>query len=814
LTVNETRTGLAIQRLLPVENATTSPYTAGHPGGESNVSEARSRRDLALADASAPGVRSTFGRLRSAARLDYGRLIPMKLFASLSLALLAAAVVPATAGAQQNLTPQGPPQGSSQDAVPGELIVQFDSGVSASSRGSMRRAADVTVVEAMYRAGQQLLKVEPGQTVDAAIRELERNPRVEYAQKNLIYRATAVPNDAAFGQLWGLRNLGQPVKGIPGTSGLPGADIDATLAWDRAIGSRNIVVAVADTGVAYDHPDLAANIWANTDEVGGDGDDDDSNGFDDDIRGWDFIDDDNDPRDLNNHGSHVAGTIGAVGNNGIGVAGVNWAVSIMPVRVLNANGGGTSQSVADGFNYAGANGARIVNASLGGGGADDPAERDAMNAHPNTLYVVAAGNGGIDGVGDNNDFVPQVPCNINVPNLICIAATTQSDGRASFSNFGASSVDMGAPGTNILSTVPSYAFQDNLEANLNNWVADAPWGRTNTASGTGSFSVTDSPAGDYAPSTNASLQTANAIPVTGSGCRISYDLRLETEPVQGGFVFDGLIIETSLNGTTWSFADGWAGDTGGEFFSLSTPLTAGSPRFVRFRFISDSDATVFDGVYLDNIKFGCVDTTYDGTEFGFLDGTSMATPQVAGAAGLALALKPTATMAELRDAVLASGDPIAALNGITVTGRRLNVSALLNRLVPPAPPGGGGGGGGTPGGGTPGGGTPGGGTGGGGGTATVPTLTDISVDRCRMTGRGRRTRLRCTLEDADALVSARLQLKKGRRTVARGTSRPSASDTLTLRLKRRLSRGRYTLTLTLRDAAGDTRRLTFRFRVR
>jgi thermitase len=749
------------------------------------------------------------------------------------LAVVLTVVAPTVATAQ-TLQRAQPSPGSVAADVPGELIVQFDSGVSAGARGSARRAADVDVLHAMVRSGQQLLQVQPGQTVDDAVHALERDPRVAYAQANHVYHASAVPNDPLFGQLWGQLNSGQTLRGVPGLAGIPGDDSDATVAWNRTVGSRGVVVAVTDTGVAYDHPDLAANLWVNPGEVPANGADDDRNGFADDVRGWDFCGSplgpsnpcagpqDNDPRDLNEHGTHVAGTIGAVGNNSRGVAGMSWQVSLMPVRVLNADGHGSSQSVADGFNYAGANGARVVNASLGGDpDPGDLAVNQAMMSHRNTLYVVAAGNGGEDGVGDDNDAFPQNPCALDAPNLVCVAATTQSDRLASFSNYGATTVDLGAPGTNILSTVPSSAFHDEFETGLGKWAA-TPWQLVSTASSGGAFSVTDSPGGTYAPNANTILQTAAKMPMSGEGCHVSYDLRLDSEPLQqqvGTLVLeDGLIVEFSRNGTTWIEADGWAGHTGGEFYSLSSQLPSGQDVFIRFRFVSDGDATVFDGAYLDNIRAGCLADNsvpaYDGSEYAFLDGTSMATPQVAGAAALALALKPGTTVSALKGALLSSGDPLPALAGKTVTGRRLNVASLLNSIdlpvtstptptptappvtstptpTPTAPP-------------TP---TP---------TAPPPprpkTLADVKVSRCKQSGSGKRRQLKCALRNATVVLSARLTLKKGRTTIAKGTLRPKGR-TLALKLKHKLRKGRYTLSLVLRDAAGHTRKIAFRFHV-
>jgi serine protease len=172
---------------------------------------------------------------------------------------------------------------------------------------------------------------------------LERNPEVLYAEPNWIYHTSATPNDPRFPDLWGLN---QPSD----------ADIDAPEAWDLQTGSGNVIVAVVDSGVAYDHPDIAPNRWLNDDPPGGG--DSDGNGFVDDTNGWDFVDNDNTPIDENGHGTHVAGTIGAQGNNGIGTTGVNWDVSLMAVRAADAWGQITDARIADAFSYACKNGAR------------------------------------------------------------------------------------------------------------------------------------------------------------------------------------------------------------------------------------------------------------------------------------------------------------------------------------------------------------------------------------------------------------------------------------------------------------------------
>jgi subtilisin family serine protease len=210
---------------------------------------------------------------------------------------------------------------------------------------------------------------------------------------------------------------------------------------------------VVDTGVNLLHPDLGGQLATNAGESGArretNGLDDDGNGLKDDWRGWDWVSGDNDPTDLNGHGSHVAGTI-AARSDAEGIAGVAPSARVMALRVLGTDGKGTSSAVASGFDYAGDLGIPVVNASLGSSGMSQ-AERDAISSHPNTLYVVAAGNGGSDGIGDDNDVTPSYPCAARMANIVCVGATDSRDRRAGYSNYGAVSVDLFAPGSSVYS---------------------------------------------------------------------------------------------------------------------------------------------------------------------------------------------------------------------------------------------------------------------------------------------------------------------------------------------------------------------------
>src|SRR3989442_2419098 len=292
--------------------------------------------------------------------------------------------------------------------------------------------------------------------------ELSARSDVEYAEPNYIVHTTAIPNDRRFGELWGLQNTGQIIQGFPG---IPGADISATAAWDISTGSRANVAAVIDTGIDYRHPDLAANVWsapvAFTVTIGGQ-----SITCPAGSHGFNAITNVCDPLDDNNHGSHVSGTIGAVGNNGTGVVGVNWTASIMGSKFINASGSGTTANAINAIEFAvqakaafaatsGAN-VRVLSNSWGGGAFSQALLDEINRANANDMLFVAAAGNAIS----NNDIIPHFPSSYNAPNVMAVAATDNTDSLAFFSNFGPASVHLGAPGLDVLSTTigGNYAY--------------------------------------------------------------------------------------------------------------------------------------------------------------------------------------------------------------------------------------------------------------------------------------------------------------------------------------------------------------------
>jgi len=357
---------------------------------------------------------------------------------------------------------------SSQSFVPGEIVVKLKESAAISSESTVYafdllqnsfNAGDLVAAEPFQTDGRmQLVKVKNEIGMQTAIGVLSANPNVEYAEPNYIYTAmldstTGVPNDPDIEKLWGIMNTGQADPS--GKVGNAGADINVVPLWRDGIrGSSDIKVAVIDTGVDWDHPDLVDNIWTNPSEIDGDGIDNDNNGFIDDIHGWNFAANTNSSDDDHSHGSHCSGTIGGKGDNGIGVSGVNWNVTIVPVKFLTASGSGSLQGAVESINYATKLGVDVMSNSWGGGGFSQALE-DAIKASRDAgiVFVAAAGNSKSD-----NDARPTYPAGYDVDNVIAVAATDNKDAIASFSNWGKSKVHVSAPGVNVWSTVKDGGY--------------------------------------------------------------------------------------------------------------------------------------------------------------------------------------------------------------------------------------------------------------------------------------------------------------------------------------------------------------------
>ncbi len=334
-------------------------------------------------------------------------------------------------------------QETSKNFADGELLVKFKKGVNSALVAENTEKFGANLLETLGDTNWVRVKLPQDLSVEQAIKEYLQSGEIESVQPNYYYHLQATPNDSQFGSLYGMTKISAPT------------------AWDLTTGNANTVVAVIDTGSKYTHEDLAANIWTNSGEINNNGVDDDGNGFVDDFYGYDFFYNDSNPLDENGHGTHVSGTIGAVGNNALGVVGVNWNVRIMTIKIYDNDGYGTTAAMLiNAYNYVrlmknrGIN-IRVTNNSYSGcdeACGYDQATKDALDAlgDAGVLNVFAAGND-----ARNIDFNQAFPASYTSPGIVTVASSNSTDDRSGFSNWGVTSVDIAAPGSGILSTVMS-----------------------------------------------------------------------------------------------------------------------------------------------------------------------------------------------------------------------------------------------------------------------------------------------------------------------------------------------------------------------
>jgi thermitase len=333
------------------------------------------------------------------------------------------------------------------EAVPGEYIVRLKSGVMTANKMGLSKSLGAFVKSTIPSQNIVVVKRPTFETTDSAVKSLAVNNLVDVVEPNYIYRMNKTPNDPMLGQLWGLKNIGQ--NDSDGSVGVAGMDIGAEQAWDIETGSDKMLVAIIDTGIDFNHPDLKDNLWTNEAEANGvAGVDDDNNGVIDDIHGYNAITDDGDAMDDQGHGSHCAGTIGARGDDGKGIVGVNWNTRLMAVKFLDSNGSGSLEDALKAIDYATKMGAKVMSNSWGGGGFSQTLfDAIKRSNEAGALFIAAAGND-----GSNNDSRPSYPASYDVPNLIAVAAVDNKGAKASFSNYGKRSVHLGAPGVNVYSS--------------------------------------------------------------------------------------------------------------------------------------------------------------------------------------------------------------------------------------------------------------------------------------------------------------------------------------------------------------------------
>ncbi len=597
---------------------------------------------------------------------------------------------------------------SSQPYVQGELLVQFKSQSIARARDQSLFRQSILRMNDLDQKGLSRVLLLNDQSVENALSVLRNDPTVEYAQPNYLYKITTTsPDDAKYSSQWGLKNIEQTMTSIGGqkspispTTGIRGNDIGAESAWDYITDCSSILVAILDTGVNYTHDDLINNLW------------DGGTNFP--KHGFNFVNGNTDSMDNHGHGTHVAGIIGAEGNNGSGIAGVCWQAQIMAVKVMDAVGNGTTSTITQGLNFAVQNGAKIINLSVGGQ-SFDPAFNSAIAnaAKKGAIVVAAAGNNGTD---NDDSSTPVYPCNYNQPNIICVAALDPNYSLTYFSNYGANTVTTAAPGLNIASPytgirnsyTPTYTGWStnvtylsgyefpNASSPTSNWAGSTTkFSTSNTyvsSSGTGtSISTLVNPTTydhthTYANGSDDHIFRAFSLTPTPDIAILNYSAIIDTEAGHDGFYVayrkgsgDPFI---SGSGTTIAGISGTTNNTLKDYsYDISPCIDISTDNCtVGFRLQSDTQNNNF-GVAVGNISINTL--IYRTNSYEFLSGTSMATPFVTGIAALVMAYNPNYTYKDVINSIKNGGVYTSSLSQKTISGRAAHAMGSLSYIAPP-----------------------------------------------------------------------------------------------------------------------------------
>lgn len=581
--------------------------------------------------------------------------------------------------------------------VDGEVIVKYkEANIDLSSKEGRTKALNFADVESLEQVGRlpedniSVLKILSDVTVEQKIDQLERNANIEYAQPNFQYTETAIAtNDTHKEKLWSFDNTGQTVNTI---SGIPDADVDMPEAWavnEGTNATNSIIVAVIDSGVAYNHPDLLSNMWDGTSCVS------DTNApLGNCNHGYDFGDNDKIPLPTySSHGTHIAGIIASVKNNSKGIIGVAPNAKIMALKSSL-----TTSDNLKAINFAKYNGAKVINASWAGSSFDQ-ALKDAIDSFPG-IFVTASGNDFL-----NNEITHKYPSDYDSANIISVTATDQNDALATFSNYGVTSVDVGAPGTNIYSAIANTTLLNQTFEGVvppavpSGWIVSGTstnvWGTYNIGGAWGKVLYSDLTI-PYANIASSSIMSPT-YDVSGSSASLDFWTRCDTEYSDSEWR-DYMVLEVSGDGSNFTQIERWdeasldmlneespATSTNSatyHFSGIAIPSSYRTANFkFRFRWVTNASDNNYDGCLVDDVKILMFTNGAD-EKYGFMDGTSLATPHVTGLVALIEGYNPTLTTTEVKNIILTSGDSLGSLSGKTVSGKRINAEKALQASTP------------------------------------------------------------------------------------------------------------------------------------